>query len=762
MNGSVAVIFNYSNCCDCFYFQRSEMETSELMSDKPFGAKDQHKISKQRAKKAYEVGVSPGNVSCSNCSSNIDPNNLMLRSLSKFSKSAAGWSHVVCLLRATRKGAKKSEIEGYKELESEQKKDLEDLLTRPFLDEFVVEYAKSYESVCRGCGSKIAKGAVRIGKLDDSSEVAQKYGPSYRWHHVECFASARELLGFLKGGYMLSQFESLSMDDKRYVIEQLPTIQHGANDQTDELDNDESVADVLASLCSVEAEFNENSKDDDLFLQIEDPKQEPSSLNLLLCYCDAKEITAVLQPETTIQLPEQDPEKVALAEKVAAMEAQLAELRSKLTGGPVVESSQKSTESQPENLFVSANKSRFGDDAASLVPESNAVVVSGPKPALMTPLNSEKLSQFKENTQKTEKSFEALRNDLMLSSDEEEEMRNPMEQRYNEYGKEVRRISRKQNIVIDYEEKLARMKSKIYLDESMNRKRKGSNTALVNPVSVDNDLGPGGYSEAKTKIRIVTPLIGSIQLETMLKEKVIYTLSTIKMHLRGGKIDTDGDWVVMGVIIGKGHPKISKKGSQFSVLSLSDLTGDCTRVVSVMLFGRAHEKLFKLNLGTVIGLLNPSILENRDGRFGVDATLSVSTPDRVLEIGQSKDYGLCQGRKKDGTACVVPVNKATCQFCVHHLQGEYRKAAAKRQSLNTGLNSVDPKRRFSDKMCLGGNVVCLESSEGLADAKRRKLSMSGLAKNNTAQSLGSVDKLKHLSDAEKTAVTKFRKSDPEL
>ncbi|CAG0922634.1 unnamed protein product [Notodromas monacha] len=248
----------------------------------------------------------------------------------------------------------------------------------------------------------------------------------------------------------------------------------------------------------------------------------------------------------------------------------------------------------------------------------------------------------------------------------------------------------------------------------------------------------------------------------MLKDKVIYTLSTIKMHLRGGKIDTVGDWVVMGVIIGKGHPKISKKGSQFSVLSLSDLTGDCTRVVSVMLFGRAHEKLFKLNLGTVIGLLNPSILENRDGRFGVDATLSVSTPDRVLEIGQSKDYGLCQGRKKDGTACVVPVNKATCQFCVHHLQGEYRKAAAKRQSLNTGLNSVDPKRRFSDKMCLGGNVVCLESSEGLADAKRRKLSMSGLAKNNTAQSLGSVDKLKHLSDAEKTAVTKFRKSDPEL
>jgi hypothetical protein len=40
----------------------------------------------------------------------------------------------------------------------------------------------------------------------------------------------------------------------------------------------------------------------------------------------------------------------------------------------------------------------------------------------------------------------------------------------------------------------------------------------------------------------------------------MYQLSTLKLHTRNGKgVDTEEDWVTMGVIIGKGQPKTSKK-----------------------------------------------------------------------------------------------------------------------------------------------------------------------------------------------------------
>eukprot|EP00118_Oscarella_pearsei_P026283 m.309715 g.309715 ORF g.309715 m.309715 type:complete len:959 (+) comp47446_c0_seq1:38-2914(+) len=56
-----------------------------------------------------------------------------------------------------------------------------------------VEYAKSNRSTCRSCEEKIAKGEVRIGRVEEAEDGAADDGrrypaPAVRWFHVECFS----------------------------------------------------------------------------------------------------------------------------------------------------------------------------------------------------------------------------------------------------------------------------------------------------------------------------------------------------------------------------------------------------------------------------------------------------------------------------------------------------------------------------------------------------------------------------------------------
>ena len=111
-----------------------------------------------------------------------------------------------------------------------------------------------------------------------------------------------------------------------------------------------------------------------------------------------------------------------------------------------------------------------------------------------------------------------LQQDLLLSSDEEEEARNPMESRFNEYGKDIKRLAHKrqrseENVDFEREEKLARMKEKIYRDDKIKsalggmglagRSGSSSGYGLSKLLTSDNDLGPDGFVQSSSRIRIV-------------------------------------------------------------------------------------------------------------------------------------------------------------------------------------------------------------------------------------------------------------------
>ncbi|XP_033736235.1 poly [ADP-ribose] polymerase 1-like isoform X2 [Pecten maximus] len=89
--------------------------------------------------------------------------------------------------------------------------------------DYETEYAKSGRSGCRGCGDKIAQGAVRIAIKDFESERAKLYGPQNLWYHVDCFVADREDLEFTKDKNpdKIKGFNRLKKEDQQELLTKL-------------------------------------------------------------------------------------------------------------------------------------------------------------------------------------------------------------------------------------------------------------------------------------------------------------------------------------------------------------------------------------------------------------------------------------------------------------------------------------------------------------------------------------------------------------
>lgn len=168
-------------------------------------------------------------------------------------------------------------------------------------------------------------------------------------------------------------------------------------------------------------------------------------------------------------------------------------------------------------------------------------------------------------------------------------------------------------------------------------------------------------------IRIINPLVSSSLLKERMIGREAVPLNCIARYIQ--KNGNEKDFVVAGVIVGKSNIRTSQKGSQYMIWTLSDLKDDI-KTVSVFLFGDAYKELWKVTVSTVIGILNPNILDNTQKNKDL-ATLSVTNSQKVMIFGQSKDYGVCKSIKKNGEHCTNVVNISKCEYCVYHIKQEY-------------------------------------------------------------------------------------------
>ena len=56
----------------------------------------------------------------------------------------------------------------------------------------------------------------------------------------------------------------------------------------------------------------------------------------------------------------------------------------------------------------------------------------------------------------------------------------------------------------------------------------------------------------------------------------------------------------------------------------------------------------------VVGILNPKVMDNRNGSGGSsknEVSFSIDHPDKIMELGDSVDVSRCQAKKNDGSGC---------------------------------------------------------------------------------------------------------------
>ncbi|XP_030634849.1 protein MCM10 homolog [Chanos chanos] len=187
-------------------------------------------------------------------------------------------------------------------------------------------------------------------------------------------------------------------------------------------------------------------------------------------------------------------------------------------------------------------------------------------------------------------------------------------------------------------------------------------------------------------LRLKRPRLSSIEIEHKMAGRRMLRLSQLPERLNRDKLE-DSDWVTFGVVINKITPQSKNNGKTFSIWKLNDLH-NLEVNVSLFLFGSVHMDLWKTDTGTVIGILNPNPMKNKEGSN--ELCLTVDHPQKVLILGEAMDFGTCKARKKNGDACTQLVNLFECQYCQYHVKAQYKKMSSKRAELQSSFSGSAP------------------------------------------------------------------------
>ncbi|KAI3366921.1 hypothetical protein L3Q82_009564 [Scortum barcoo] len=199
------------------------------------------------------------------------------------------------------------------------------------------------------------------------------------------------------------------------------------------------------------------------------------------------------------------------------------------------------------------------------------------------------------------------------------------------------------------------------------------------------DVGVEKYSG----LRLRKPRVSSSEMDRKMADRRLIRLSQVPERLTREKLE-DSDWVTFAVLVNKVTPQSSSSGKTFSIWKLNDLH-NLEVFVSLLLFGEVHKEHWKTEPGTVIGLLNPNPMKQKDGYDGV--SLTVDHPQKVLLMGEAQDYGTCKAMKKNGDPCSQIVNMHyECQFCQYHVNAQYKKLSSKRAELQSSFSGKAPNK----------------------------------------------------------------------
>ncbi|XP_019747402.1 protein MCM10 homolog isoform X1 [Hippocampus comes] len=216
--------------------------------------------------------------------------------------------------------------------------------------------------------------------------------------------------------------------------------------------------------------------------------------------------------------------------------------------------------------------------------------------------------------------------------------------------------------------------------------------------SLPKDVAMEKYSG----LRLRKPRVSSSDMDRKMADRRLIRLSQVPDRLQREKLE-DSDWVTFGVLVSKATPQSNNSGKTFSIWKLNDLH-NLDVFVSLFLFGDVHKEHWKTETGTVIGILNPNPMKQKDGYDEV--SLTVDHPQKVLLMGEAQDYGTCKAMKKNGDPCSQLVNMYECQYCQYHVKAQYKKMCSKRSELQSSFSGKAPNKvkgvSLRERICQDG------------------------------------------------------------
>ncbi|XP_046839836.1 protein MCM10 homolog [Xenia sp. Carnegie-2017] len=238
------------------------------------------------------------------------------------------------------------------------------------------------------------------------------------------------------------------------------------------------------------------------------------------------------------------------------------------------------------------------------------------------------------------------------------------------------------------------------------------NPSLAKKPSPDDNGVTDGYSG----LRILNPLISSTVMKRRTEGRKIIKISSIQSKIVNN--DIEGDWITIGVVIQK-FPKTTSKGETYSVWKLSDLAFHLqTSIIVLFLFGENHKQHWKTAEGSVVALLNPSLLPSREKKSS-DVALTLDNPKKIMLLGISQDFGVCKSsRKSDGKRCSNFINKSQGDYCQYHVQREYKKRRSHRMECQQGygapstLPGSKTKKKVAGESYLYGDRIVSTNATG--------------------------------------------------
>lgn len=303
-------------------------------------------------------------------------------------------------------------------------------------------------------------------------------------------------------------------------------------------------------------------------------------------------------------------------------------------------------------------------------------------------------------SQCTQKSFTVQEENNGGDSSDEEDKKYFNKQQYSDYGRDIKHMiknqeeSEKNNLSFAFRKENSFSSPSNKISSSQKSKNISSKTTSLTDYLKDNKSNKHAltvqsssnslvkndvYSDPIFRLKIIKPLISSTELVERMQGRKAVTVSSIKTHLLSTTI-SDEDWVIAGVLIST-STKTSQKGNIFSIWKISDLSMEMKKV-TIFLFSSAYKTFWKTPVGSVVGFLNPSVLDSKDDQDL--ATLSIDNAQKIMILGTSKDLGRCKSKKKNGDPCTAAVNLSQCEYCIYHVKQEYGKYSKRAELQTTG------------------------------------------------------------------------------